>query len=401
MTYPLPTATETHNIPRDVLAAVCSALGRDTGPVALHEPEFRGSELAYVSDCIESGWVSSVGKYVDRFEADLASYTGVKRAVAVVNGTAALHIALKLVGVEPGDEVLIPSLTFIATANAVTYAGAVPHFVDSEPCSMGVDANALEQHLQRIAIVEVGVCRNRETGARIKALMPMHVFGHPLDVDAVYALCERWHLEFVEDAAESLGSTYKGRHAGSFGRVAGLSFNGNKLVTTGGGGAILTNDEELGRRAKHLTTTAKLPHKWSFVHDEVGYNYRMPNINAALGCAQLERLPDMLDRKRQLAQRYLAAFSGVEGAAILPTPPGTSSNYWLIAMTLNEPDVELRDQVLQLLNDNGFMARPVWTLLHKLPMFRNCPKAHLAVAENLEARIISLPSSPMLADEPC
>lgn len=382
----------------DILSAVKVVLGQHVGPFSLHEPELKGNELAYVADCVESGWVSSVGKYVDRFEADLATYTGVERAIAVVNGTAALHICLKLVGVQSGDEVLIPTLTFIATANAVSYVGATPHFIDSELDTLGVDAAKLESYLQTIATVEGGLCINRHTGAVIRALMPMHVFGHPVEIDALAALCERWHIELVEDAAESLGSTYKGRHTGNFGRIAGMSFNGNKVVTTGGGGAILTNDPELAARAKHLTTTARVPHKWSFVHDEIGYNYRMPNINAALGCAQLERLPDMLRRKRLVAQRYIEAFSIVENASIMPSPPHSESNYWLMAMILRKPDLELRDNVLQSLNAAGFMARPLWTLLHKLPMYRHCPKGDLAIAENLEARVVNLPSSAFLAD---
>ena len=382
----------------DIVCAVQTVLGRDRGPLSLHEPSFTGNELSYVKDCVESGWVSSVGKYVDRFEDELAHYAGVDRAIAVVNGTAALHVCLKLVGVSAGDEVLIPTLTFVATANAVSYAGGTPHFVDSEFDTLGVDPLKLEIYLQSIAFISDGQCRNRETGSVIRALMPMHVFGHPVDLDALATLCERWHIALVEDAAESLGSTYKGRHTGSFGRVAGISFNGNKIVTTGGGGAILTNDPALGARAKHITTTARIPHKWSFLHDEVGYNYRMPNINAALGCAQLERLPYILDQKRKLAQKYIEIFADVVGAKILPSPSHSNSNYWLIAMLLDKPDLVFRDAVLQKLNDIGFMARPLWTLLHQLPMYQNCPRADLSSAENLEARVINLPSSPFLAN---
>lgn len=380
-----------------VLNAVRGVLGHTTGPVGLHEPEFSENEWKYVKECLDTGWVSSVGKYVDRFEEMLAEITGVKRAVAVVNGTAALHVCLRLVGVQPGDEVLIPTLTFIATANAVTYAGATPHFIDSEERTLGVDAVRLAAHLEHTAIVRDGCCINRMTGATIRALMPVHIFGHPTDLDALLQVCEQWHILLVEDAAESLGSLYKGRHTGGFGRVAGLSFNGNKVVTTGGGGAILTNDAELGGYAKHLTTTARVQHQWSFIHDEIGYNYRMPNINAALGCAQLERLPQILGRKRILAQKYKDAFSNIPGVHILGEPEDCISNYWLVAMVLDRADVTARDALLRELNQAGFMARPLWTLMHRLPMYHTCPRANLDIAEALEARVINLPSSPSLA----
>ncbi len=388
--------------PTDVVAGIVAAARAAVGPrdgfVPLHEPEFRGRERDYVVDCVDTGWVSSVGSYVDRIEADLARITGVRRAVATANGTAALHICLLLAGVLPGDEVLIPTLTFVATANAVAYCDATPHFVDSEAVSLGVDAAKLDAHLRTIAHVNGGVCRNRATGAPIRALVVMHVFGHPSDLDALAAVAERWHIALVEDAAESLGSFYRGVHTGNRGVVAALSFNGNKLVTTGGGGAILTNDEALGARAKHLTTTARVAHRWNFVHDETGYNYRMPNLNAALGCAQLERLDDMLARKRLLAERYAAAFADVAGADVLPEPEGTRSNYWLNAILLASGAADKRDAVLDALNVAGLMARPVWTLMHRLPMYTDAPRADLSVAEDLEARVINLPSSPNLAD---
>ncbi len=365
---------------------------------SLHEPEFAGNEWAYVKDCIDTGWVSSVGAYVDQFEKTLAEFAGVKHAVATVNGTAALHIALLLAGVEPGDEVLVPTMTFIATANAVSYAGALPHFVDSDPETLGVDAAALDAYLDIVATRHDGRCVNRRTGRIIRALMPMHIFGHPVDIEQLALIAQRWGLALVEDAAEALGSTYKGRACGSFGRVSAYSFNGNKLVTTGGGGAILTNDPELGRLAKHLTTTARVPHKWSFLHDRIGFNYRLPNINAALGCAQLERLPDMLARKRKLAQRYISAFLNMPGADIVREPAHTQSNYWLVALKLAVADADVRDSVLQALNDDGLMARPVWTLMHKLPIYADCPRMDLGQAEQLEKQIINLPSSPRLAD---
>lgn len=383
-------------VPR-VLAAVRQVIGDARGPVALHEPHFRGREWQYVKDCLDTGWVSSVGAYVDRFEAELARYTGAAHAVATSNGTCALHICLLLAGVKPQEEVLIPALTFIATANAVSYSAATPHFVDSETRSLGVDPAKLEAYLREIARIEKGVCVNRRTGKVIRALVAMHVFGHPVQVEALVELARRWRLQFIEDAAESLGSSYHGRHTGNFGVCAALSFNGNKIITTGGGGAILINEAPLAHRAKHLTTTARVPHRWSFLHDEVGYNYRLPNINAALGCAQLEQLPWMLSCKRELASRYQAAFAAMPEARFLSEPEGTTSNYWLNALVLEPGHANRRDDLLAALNDARFMARPVWTLMHRLPMYQACPRMDLAVAEDMEARVINLPSSPILA----
>jgi perosamine synthetase len=380
-----------------VLDAVRSVLGPAHGTIALHEPEFSGQEWAYVKDCIDTGWVSSVGAYVDRFERDLCAITGAKHAVATANGTAALHICLLLAGVEAGDEVLMPALTFIATANAVSYAHAVPHFVDSEETTLGVDAPRLQAYLAQAADRRYGATYNRQTGARIRALVVMHVFGHPCDMDALAALAERWHLVLIEDAAESLGAYYKGRHTGNVGHVAALSFNGNKVVTTGGGGAVLTNDPVLGKRAKHLTTTARVPHRWNFLHDEVGYNYRLPNLNAALGCAQLESLPSFIARKRELAARYEAAFAGVAGLRFLRESAETQGNYWLNAIVLEPAQAPQRDDLLAALNDAGYMSRPLWTLMHRLPMYAACPRMPLPTAESLEARVINIPSSPKLA----
>ena len=381
-----------------VLAAVRTALPEAGTPVPLHAPEFRGREWDYLKDCLDTGWVSSVGAYVDRIERDLAEFTGVARAVAVVNGTAALDVCLRLAGVEPGDEVLLPALTFIATANAVTYRGATPHFVDSETATLGVDPVRLGAYLDRIAEIRGGVCHNRTTGAPIRALMVMHVFGHPADVDGLAEVANRWNLVLVEDAAEALGSRWRGRHVGGFGRLAALSFNGNKVVTTGGGGAVLTDDPDLARRAKHLTTTAKTPHRWAFDHDEIGWNHRMPNLNAALGCAQLEQLPGLLARKARLAERYEAAFADLEGARLLRPREGAKVNHWLNALILEAPDRARRDEVLTVLNDAGYQARPLWTLMHRLPMYARCPRDDLAVAEALEASVINLPSSAALAD---
>jgi perosamine synthetase len=366
------------------------------GVIPLHEPRFAGREWAYVRECLDTGWVSSVGAFVDRFERDLAAYTGVKRAVAVVNGTAALHACLALAGVEPGDEVVVPALTFVATANAVVYCGAVPHFSDSEERTLGLDPVRLADHLSGTTERRGDGCHNRATGRRIKAVVPVHTYGHPVDLDPLLDVCRHFRVELIEDTAESLGSLYKGRHTGNWGRLSALSFNGNKIVTTGGGGAILTNDEELGERAKHLTTTAKMPHRWEFLHDMVGYNYRMPNINAALGCAQLEQLDGFLENKRRLAERYAAAFRGVAGIRFVPEPDFARSNYWLNTLLLDEDTASERDRLLTLTNDAGIMTRPAWTLMHRLPMFSGCPRMDLTVAESLERRIINVPSGPGL-----
>jgi perosamine synthetase len=376
-----------------------TALRSVTGPGAasLHEPEFAGNEWSYVKQCLDEGMVSSIGGFVNRFEADLAAYTGAGHAVAVVNGTAALHVALRLGGVVPGDEVLIPTLTFAATANAVSYCGAVPHFADSEEATLGLDPGALREHLQAIVERRGAECINRQTGRVIRAVVPVHIFGHPVNVDGVLALAADYGLVVIEDAAESLGSVYGGRHAGTFGRLAALSFNGNKTITTGGGGAILTDDPLVARRAKHLTTTARVPHAWEYRHDEVGYNYRMPNLNAALGCAQLEQLPSFIERQRRLHDLYAAAFTGVHGVRVMTEPRGCRSNYWLQALILDEGGRDLRDAVLTATNGSGLMTRPVWSLMHTLPHFSQCPRMDLAVAESLQERLLNVPSNPYLA----
>lgn len=379
------------NLPLEIVCAIKSVVG--DGPLALHEPRFRGNEWIYLKECLDSTFVSSVGKFVDRFEDDLAAFTGAKRAVAVVNGTAALHVSLILAGVEAGDEVLLPALTFIATANAVAYCQATPHFVDSEDRSLGMDADALRDYLAATTELRGGHCINRSTGRVIRAMVPMHAFGHPVDIDALLAVAHDFHLQLIEDAAESLGSTVGGRHTGTFGLMGTLSFNGNKTITTGGGGAILTNDVELGRRAKHLTTTAKLSHRWNFVHDEVGYNYRLPNLNAALGCAQLEQLPGFLADKRCLFERYQSAFADVKGVRLVAEPAGCHSNYWLQTLLLDDSLADQRDAVLTATNDAGLMTRPVWALMNRLSMYSNAPKAPLPVAESLERRLINIPSS--------
>ena len=384
--------------PTHFLAGLQRALGEARGMIALHEPAFEGQERAYVLECIETGWVSSVGKFVDRFEADLAAYTGAKHAVAVVNGTAALQVALQLAGVGRDDEVLIPALSFVATANAVAHLGAVPHFVDSAETTLGLDPAALGAYLEAVAERAGDGWRNARTGRRLAAIVPMHTFGHPVDLTGLVEVAGRYGLPVVEDAAESLGSLYQGRHTGTFGLLGCLSFNGNKVITTGGGGAILTDDAALARHAKHLTTTAKLPHRWAFEHDEVAYNYRLPNLNAALGCAQLEGLPAKLEAKRRLAERYAEAFAATPGLATVREPAGCRSNHWLVAVKLARPDMAARDALLAAANDAGYQCRPVWSLLSRLPMYAACPRAPLPVAEALAASLINVPSSAKLAD---
>ena len=378
-----------------VLAALNEVIKKSNQDVPLHEPSFAGNEWTYLKGCLDSTFVSSIGEYVDRFEKMLSDYTGVKRAVAVVNGTSALHAALKLSGAGAGDEVLVPTFTFVATANAVSYLGAIPHFVDSEEKTLGLDPCKLHEYLEKIGEMRSNGCYNKQTGNRIRAVIPVHIFGHPVDMDPLSELAKRFQLELIEDATESLGSFYKGKHTGHWGRFSVLSFNGNKIITTGGGGAILTNDEELAAQARHITTTSRLPHKWEYCHDEVGFNYRMPNINAALGCAQLERLPFFLDKKRKLSETYADAFSEVEGVTFFREPEFSRSNYWLNALII-EKGKGARDDVLDLTNKKGIMTRPAWILMHKLPMFSRCPKMDLSVAESLENRLINIPSSATL-----
>ncbi|MCK4390541.1 MAG: LegC family aminotransferase [Desulfobacterales bacterium] len=379
-----------------IIRSLKTVLPNDKESIALHEPSFCGNEWKYVKECLDTGWVSSVGKFVDKFEAMLADYTGVKQAVAAVNGTAALHICLKLVAVEQGDEVLVPTLTFVATANAVTYCGAIPHFVDSEERTLGLDPWKLLEYLSDIANVRDDGCFNRLTSRRIKAAIPMHTFGHPVDLDPLVEMCSRFKLALVEDAAQSLGSYYKGGHTGNWGKVSALSFNGNKTITTGGGGAILTNDEELGKQAKHLTTTARVAHKWAIVHDHIGYNYRLPNIDAALGCAQLEQLPGFIKEKRTLSESYRKVFEGIPGVHFYTEPDFAKSNYWLNVLLLDERFSNHRDVLLEMTNNDGIMTRPAWMLMHKLNMFKDCPKMDLSVAESLERRLINIPSSATL-----
>jgi perosamine synthetase len=381
----------------DITALIQRILSCAGERVSLHEPSFNANEWRYVKECLDTGWVSSVGKYVDRFEYDLANYTGAKHAIATVNGTAALHICYLLAGIQRGDEVLVPTLTFVATANALAYCGAVPHFLDAD-FALGLDADKIDQYLHENTELSARTTYNTHTKKPIRALCVMHTLGHPVDLDALEKLCEKYHLVLLEDAAEALGSYYKGTHVGHRGLLGALSFNGNKIITTGGGGAILTNDAVLAKKAKHLTTTAKLPHAWEFRHDQIAYNYRLPNINAALGCAQLETLTKRLSDKRLLMQNYRHYFAGIEGISLIQEPEYAKSNYWLNALLLVDSldNLNARDALLQALNQNGIMSRPLWNLQHTLPMYRDCPRMPLPIAENIITRLIQIPSSPEL-----
>lgn len=359
--------------------------------VPLHAPLFIGNEKKYLEECIDTTFVSSVGKFVDRFEADMAAYTGATKAVVCVSGTNALHMAMMLAGVERDDEVLTQALTFIATCNAISYIGAHPVFIDVDMETLGLSPKSVKDWLIKNAEVRNGACYNKHSGRRVKACVPMHTFGHPVKIDELAAVCEEWHLELVEDAAESIGSLYKGRHTGTFGKVGAISFNGNKTITTGGGGMLLFQDEELGTLAKHLTTQAKVPHRWAFVHDHIGYNYRMPNINAALGCAQLENIDRYVADKRETAAIYADFFKDIPDITFFTEPENCRSNYWLNVVMLK--DKTAQQEFLEYTNDHGVMTRPVWELMNRLEMFKHCETDGLKNTEWLAGRIVNIPSS--------
>ena len=375
------------------------------GFTPLAVPVFAGNEKAYLNECIDTTFVSSVGKFVDRFEENMAKYTGAKRAVVCVSGTNALHMSL----------LLTQALTFIATCNALSYIGAHPVFLDVDISTMGLSPDAMKEWLQKNAEVRknsrIGelpesqdfafgedefACYNKHTGRRIKACVPMHSFGHPVRIEEIATLCKEWHIELVEDAAESIGSTYKGQHTGTFGRIGAISFNGNKTITTGGGGMMLFMDEELGAYAKHITTQAKIPHRWEFRHDHIGFNYRMPNINAALGCAQLENLDKYVASKRKVAAEYIEHFKNVDGIDFFVEPENTFSNYWLSAVVLKDKESQL--DFLQQTNDNGVMTRPIWELMNHLPMFENCETDGLKNTFWFAHCVVNIPSSIRLED---
>lgn len=376
----------------------------------LSVPKFIGNEKKYLNECIDTTFVSSVGKFVDRFENDMAAYTGAKKAVVCVSGTNALHMSLLLVGVKHDDEVLTQALTFIATENALSYIGAYPVFLDVDRSTMGLSPDALKEWLHKNAEVHKNTrigeldkshdfafeedelaCYNKNTGRRIKACVPMHTFGHPVRIEEIAAICKEWHIELVEDAAESIGSKYKGKHTGLFGKIGALSFNGNKTITTGGGGMLLFNDEELGAYAKHITTQAKIPHRWEFRHDHIGFNYRMPNINAALGCAQLEHLDEFIADKRETAKAYAEFFNNLDGIEFFTEPENSFSNYWLNVVILSDHDKQI--EFLQETNDNGVMTRPIWELMNRLPMFEHCQHDDLKNTIWFADRVVNIPSS--------
>ncbi len=365
----------------------------------LVEPCLQGNELSYLKECVDTNFVSSVGKFVDRFSSQLSEYTGLSKAVPVVNGTSALSMCYKLVGVKPGDEVMMPAMTFVATANAAKYLNATPHFVDSSLDDLGVDVTKLKIYFESNLDVRNGAAFNKKTNRKISAFVVMHTFGHiSPQILKLTKLLDEYSIPLVEDAAEALGSFMDGHHAGHWGRISALSFNGNKIVTTGGGGAIITNNFELGDFAKHLTTTAKQQHPWRYYHDEVGYNYRMPNINAALGCAQLEQLPFFLKVKKKIQKRYETAFSAIDGVRMIVAPEKSDSNYWLPALLLPENKGVDLSGCMDQLNEAGFCVRPVWDLMHTLPMYRDCPRMNLNNAIELASRIVCLPSSVSLGE---
>ena len=357
----------------------------------LSVPKFIGNEKKYLNECIDTTFVSSVGKFVDRFENDMAVYTGAKKTVVCVSGTNALHMAMMLVGVERDDEVLTQALTFIATCNAISYIGAHPVFLDVDRSTMGLSPDAVKEWLTKNAEIRNGQCYNKNTNRRVKACVPMHTFGHPVRIEELANICVEWHIELVEDAAESIGSKYKGKHTGLFGKVGALSFNGNKTITTGGGGMLLFLDEELGALAKHLTTQAKVPHRWEFKHDHIGYNYRMPNINAALGCAQLEHLDEFIADKRATAAAYADYFKNVDDVDFFTEPENGFSNYWLNVVILKDRDAQ--QAFLQETNDNGVMTRPIWELMNRLPMFEHCQHDDLKNTVWFADRVVNIPSS--------
>lgn len=360
------------------------------GFIPLHEPRFNGNEKRYINDCIDTTFVSSVGKYVSRFEEMIAEFTGTKHAIAAVNGTAALHIALLLSNVKPEDEVITQALTFIATANAIAYTGAKPVFIDVDKDTMGLSPKSLDTFLSKNTELRNGFCINKITQRRIKACIPMHTFGHPCRIDEIITICNRYNIDVIEDSAESLGSYYKGRHTGTFGKFGILSFNGNKTITTGGGGMILTDDDELGKLAKHITTTAKIPHRWEFVHDMTGYNYRLTNLAAALGCAQMEQLSKFIIQKRKLAEAYANFFRQLE-IEFVTEPENCSSNYWLNALIL--PNKNEQSLFLEFMNDKDVMVRPIWQLMNRLPMYKDCQCDSLENTLWLADRVVNIPSS--------
>jgi perosamine synthetase len=385
-----------NELPHKVLEAILSVTGK--GPAPLHEPSFGAIEIEYLKECISSSYVSYIGEYVDKFGNQLADFTGAKFVIPTSSGTSALHLALLCGGVLPGDEVLVPALTFIATANAIKYCNAEPHLIDSAPENLGINVTKLREYLIKNTKKISNHCVNINTGKIIRAIVPVHTFGHTGNMEELVEMAEDFNINVVEDAAESLGSYFKGKHTGTFGKLGALSFNGNKIITTGGGGAVMTNDSRLAKKVKHLSTTAKIDHKWEFIHDEIGFNYRMPNINAAVGCAQLEKIEEKISKKRSLFEKYSRAFNGIEEITIFKEPQDTRSNYWLNLILLKKNDLEMRDKILKVTNENQISTRPVWNLLNIQQPYIGCPSMDLEHAVNISNRAINLPSSAQLND---
>lgn len=358
--------------------------------IALHEPRFRGNEKAYLNQCIDSTFVSSVGRFVNNFEEEISKYTGAKYAIATVNGTSALHTSLILANVTKDDEVITQSLSFIATANAISYVGAKPIFLDVDKKTLGLSHKALKDFLEKNTFIKNKKCINKKTSKVIKACVPMHTFGHPCKIDKIIDICKKYHIEVVEDAAESLGSFYKGKHTGTFAKISALSFNGNKIITSGGGGVILTNDENLAKRAKHITTTAKVPHPYEYIHDEIAFNYRMPNINAALLLAQLEQLNEFLKQKKELSKKYKKFFKDYKDIQFVEEPKDCNSNYWLNAIILKNK--KQRDKFLKTTNQHQVMTRPIWKLLNELDMYKDCQTDNLKNSRHLQDCVVNIPS---------
>ena len=376
----------------DILARLQSVYG--SGDIALHEPLIDDLDKAAVMQCLDTGFVSTAGTMVNEFEAGIRDFTGARNAVAVVNGTSGLHLSMVIVGVQANDEVLLPALNFVAAANAITYCGAVPHFVDSSKETLGICPDRLVDWLDYVSEMKGGACVNKITGRRISAIIPMHTFGHPCDMEALIRISADRRIALIEDAAEALGSSYQGRHVGCFGELGVFSFNGNKVITTGGGGIIVSDNQKLTAAARHLSTTARKRHRWEFEHDMVGFNYRMPNLNAALGVAQLQKLDGYLKVKRSLFKRLKASFRDCLSAQIFSEPSGSESNYWLQTLMLSGDYCSSRDKLLDRTNAVGIGTRPVWNLLNSLDPFKKYPTADVTVAEDLAGRIINLPSGP-------
>ena len=378
----------------EICEAIRSVLG--DSEYCLHKPQLDHSELDNLKICIETSFVSSVGEYVDKFENMLSNFTKSENVIALVNGTSALHLALKVADIKDNEEVICPSLTFVATPNAISYVNAKPHFVDVNESTLGLDPLALKKWLDEIVIKENGNSINKITGRKISSIIPMHTFGHPVEIESILEIAKEYSLKVIEDAAESLGSFYKKKHSGTFGDIGTLSFNGNKILTTGGGGALLTNNKLLAKKAKHLSTTAKVKHNWKYIHDQIGFNYRLPNLNAALGCSQMKKLPHFIESKRRLFHKYFEVFKSIDGIKLFSEPINSKSNYWLQTLILEKGYEKELSNILNFTNKSGISTRPAWELMHTLKMYKDCPRAPLPIAESLAKRIINIPSSAFL-----